>query len=187
MRPHLERLEARHAAAEEQLKRSAEEVSEGREAAYKAQLGTLEAELGTMQAAAKHSFLDLGLYRRRGEIEAEIEAKQAAHAQQAGEKLAALEAQLASSEAERREMRRMAVEAFKGRQGGLQQTQEAAAPPQALTARQQLERGGDGDFDLIKAAAHAAGVDEMEAKLKGAWEERTRDFGKSVGGGCSIQ
>ena len=83
MRPHLERLEARHAAAEEQLKRSAEEVSEGREAAYKAQLGTLEAELGTMQAAAKHSFLDLGLYRRRGEIEAEIEAKQAAHAQQA--------------------------------------------------------------------------------------------------------
>ena len=28
---------------------------------------------------------------------------------------------------------------------------------------------------------------EMEAKLKGAWEERTRDFGKSVGGGCSIQ
>lgn len=178
MRPHLERLEARHAAAEEQLKKTAQEVSEGREAAYKAQLGNLEAELGTMQAAAKHSFLDLGLYRRRGEIEAEIEAKQAAHAQQASEKLRALEAQLASSEAERREMRRMAVQAFKARQGELQQSHEAAA-------RQQLEQGGD--FDLIKAAAHAAGVDEMDAKLKGAWEERTRDFGKSVGGACSIQ
>ena len=115
MRPHLELLEARHAAAEAELKRSSEQVSEGREAAYQAQLSSLEAELGTLQAAAKHSFLDLGLYRRRGEIEAEIEAKQAAHAQQADEKLRALEAQLASSEAERREMRRMAVEAFKAR------------------------------------------------------------------------
>ena len=178
MRPHLELLEARHAAAEAELKRSSEQVSEGREAAYQAQLSSLEAELGTLQAAAKHSFLDLGLYRRRGEIEAEIEAKQAAHAQQADEKLRALEAQLASSEAERREMRRMAVEAFKARQGEQQQNQAAAA-------RQQLEEGGD--FDYIKAAAHAAGMDEMDAKLKGAWEERTRDFGKTVGGACSIQ
>lgn len=178
MRPHLERLEARHAAAEEELRRRAQEVSEGREAAHQAQLRSLEAELATMQAAAQHSFLDLGLYRRRAEIEAEIEAKRAAHAQQADEKLRALEAQLASSEAERLEMRRMAVEAFKARQGELRQSQEAAA-------RQQLEAGGD--FDLLKAAAHAAGMDEMDAKLKRAWEERTRDFGRSVGGACSIQ
>ena len=177
MRPHLERLEARHAAAEEELRRSAQEVSEGREAAHQAQLRSLEAELATMQSAAQHSFLDLGLYRRRAEIEAEIEAKRAAHAQQADEKLRALEAQLASSEAERLEMRRMAVEAFKARQGELK-SQEAAA-------RQQLEAGGD--FDLLKAAAHAAGMDEMDAKLKRAWEERTRDFGKSVDGACSIQ
>jgi len=177
MRPHLERLEARHAAAEEELRRSAQEVSEGREAAHQAQLRSLEAELATMQSAAQHSFLDLGLYRRRAEIEAEIEAKRAAHAQQADEKLRALEAQLASSEAERLEMRRMAVEAFKARQGELK-SKEAAA-------RQQLEAGGD--FDLLKAAAHAAGMDEMDAKLKRAWEERTRDFGKSVDGACSIQ
>ena len=64
------------------------------------------------------------------------------------------------------------------RQGEQQQNQAAAA-------RQQLEEGGD--FDYIKAAAHAAGMDEMDAKLKGAWEERPRDFGKSVGGACSIQ
>ena len=178
MRPHLERLEARHAAAEEELRKRAQEVSEGREAAHQAQLRSLEAELATMQAAAQHSFLDLGLYRRRAEIEAEIEAKRAAHAQQADEKLRALEAQLASSEAERLEMRRMALEAFKARQGELKQRQEAAA-------RQQLEAGGD--FDLLKAAAHAAGMDEMDAKLKRAWEERTRDFGKSEGGACSIQ
>ena len=177
MRPHLERLEARHAAAEEELRRSAQEVSEGREAAHQAQLRSLEAELATMQSAAQHSFLDLGLYRRRAEVEAEIEAKRAAHAQQADEKLRALEAQLASSEAERLEMRRMAVEAFKARQGELK-SKEAAA-------RQQLEAGGD--FDLLKAAAHAAGMDEMDAKLKRAWEERTRDFGKSVDGACSIQ
>ena len=177
MRPHLERLEARHAAAEEELRRRAQEVSEGREAAHQAQLRSLEAELATMQSAAQHSFLDLGLYRRRAEVEAEIEAKRAAHAQQADEKLRALEAQLASSEAERLEMRRMAVEAFKARQGELK-SREAAA-------RQQLEAGGD--FDLLKAAAHAAGMDEMDAKLKRAWEERTRDFGKSVDGACSIQ
>ena len=41
----------------------------------------------------------------------------------ADEKLRALEAQLASSEAERLEMRRMAVEAFKVRQGELKQRQ----------------------------------------------------------------
>ena len=69
------------------------------------------------------------------------------------------------------------MEAFKARQGELK-SKEAAA-------RQQLEAGGD--FDLLKAAAHAAGMDEMDAKLKRAWEERTRDFGKSVDGACSIQ
>ena len=71
-----------------------------------------------------------------------------------------------------------------------------------------------GDFDFVKAAAHQHQVHEMgpkvqglkltltltltltlnpnqvhemDSKSKGAWAERTREFGKSVGGGCSIQ